>query len=360
MERAQRDESDEEVGGTSLSLLFTRSRTLELVHSPARSTTTASTDHCAVVPRLAVTSVAPLVSSSARRTSRTSTTLARPSLGTPTRTMVTVLILGGLGLDPTRHFISHLLSLPSTSPHHPSFVRIVDKALAIPQADAYTTYVDTDCRKALRTGVDRGTVELVQGNLLTQATRDKAFTLPDNFKIGTASDSSTINGFDWVFDFSGETDFSAPDVVRPSPPPPPRTTSARSGSAAHTPLTSPSTGPHRAHPAPRSPPRPERCRPPRTRLRPHPHALLPRRRRRQARSSRGRRRERGRRRALGHDGELAPRGGEGPGNDRRVRLEFPHVGRLAQPGLQLTVANFLRTGSTSSLCGLRSSTARTP
>ncbi|GAA5834684.1 hypothetical protein JCM9279_007081 [Rhodotorula babjevae] len=129
--------------------------------------------------------------------------------------MVTVLILGGLGLDPTRHLISHLLSLPSTSPHRPTFVRIVDKALAIPQADAYTTYVDTDCRHHLRTAVDTGTAELVQGNLLTQATRDKAFALPDKLANHAGSDSATTTtkGFDWVFDFSGETDFAAPDVV---------------------------------------------------------------------------------------------------------------------------------------------------
>ncbi|GAA5902675.1 hypothetical protein JCM8208_007038 [Rhodotorula glutinis] len=126
--------------------------------------------------------------------------------------MVTVLILGGLGLDPTRHIVSHLLSLPSTSPHRPSFVRIVDKALAIPQADAYTTYVDTDCRTHLRTAVDHGTVELVQGNLLAQATRDKAFALPDKL-TASEPDSATTKGFDWVFDFSGETDFGAPEIV---------------------------------------------------------------------------------------------------------------------------------------------------
>ncbi|BGP38313.1 hypothetical protein JCM10450v2_002259 [Rhodotorula kratochvilovae] len=120
--------------------------------------------------------------------------------------MVTVLVLGGLGFDATRHLIPHLLSPDLEPAHRLSFLRIVDKVLAIPQADAYTTYVDTDCRAALKKGVEAGTVEYVQGNLLTDAMRNKAFTLPDTH-------GGPDKGFDWVFDFTGETDFSVPEVV---------------------------------------------------------------------------------------------------------------------------------------------------
>ncbi|GAA6049005.1 hypothetical protein JCM3770_005435 [Rhodotorula araucariae] len=117
--------------------------------------------------------------------------------------MVSVLMVGGLGSDASRHLIPHLLS-PGT--HTPSFVRIVDKVLAIPQADAYTTYVDTDCRAALKKGIEAGTVEYVQGNLLTNAMRNKAYTLPE-------AQGGPSKSFDWVFDLTGETDFSVPEVV---------------------------------------------------------------------------------------------------------------------------------------------------
>lgn len=129
--------------------------------------------------------------------------------------MATVLILGGLGLDATRHLVTHLVASSPDSDSleprpRPALVRIVDKALAIPQADAYTTYVDSDTRNALRNGVQQGTVELVQGNLLQDATRDKAFALPDQH-------GGPAKGFDWVFDFTGETDFSTPEIVRAPP-----------------------------------------------------------------------------------------------------------------------------------------------
>ncbi|GJN87141.1 hypothetical protein Rhopal_000086-T1 [Rhodotorula paludigena] len=120
--------------------------------------------------------------------------------------MVTVLILGGLAQDATRHLLPFLLSPSLDAAHRPSFVRIVDRALVIPAADAYTTYVDTACRAALKSGTEKRTVEYLQGNLLTEPMRERAFTLPEAH--GGAS-----KGFDWVFDFTGETDFNAPEVV---------------------------------------------------------------------------------------------------------------------------------------------------
>lgn len=98
--------------------------------------------------------------------------------------MVTVLILGGLGAlntpdcslangssslpanDTTRHLLPCLVSLPPAE--RPTFIRIVDKPLVIPAAGAYTVYVDSNCRDALKKGTADGTVEYVQGNLLTE------------------------------------------------------------------------------------------------------------------------------------------------------------------------------------------------
>ncbi|GAA5840634.1 hypothetical protein JCM11251_004173 [Rhodosporidiobolus azoricus] len=119
--------------------------------------------------------------------------------------MSTVLILGGLGQDATRHLLPYLTSLPPTG--KPAFIRIVDKYLAIPAAGAYTTYVDADARETLKKGTEEGTVEYVQGNLLTEATRVKAFRLPDKF-------GGPSTGFSHVFDFTGETDFNAPELVQ--------------------------------------------------------------------------------------------------------------------------------------------------
>ncbi|GAA6042678.1 hypothetical protein JCM8097_003740 [Rhodosporidiobolus ruineniae] len=122
--------------------------------------------------------------------------------------MTTILILGGLGQDATRHLLPYLTSPTSSCPpdFRPAFVRVVDKYLAIPSAGAYTTYVDTAAREALKKGAEDGTVEYLQGNLLTEATREKAFTLPE--KYGGAE-----KGFSFVFDFTGETDFEAPEIV---------------------------------------------------------------------------------------------------------------------------------------------------
>ncbi|GAA5913592.1 hypothetical protein JCM6882_001695 [Rhodosporidiobolus microsporus] len=122
--------------------------------------------------------------------------------------MTTVLILGGLGQDATRHLLPYLTSPSSSisSDLRPVFIRVVDKYLAIPAAGAYTTYVDADAREALKTGTEKGTVEYVQGNLLTDATREKAFTLPDKF-------GGPDKGFSFVFDMTGEQDFQAPEIV---------------------------------------------------------------------------------------------------------------------------------------------------
>ncbi|GAA5982380.1 hypothetical protein JCM11641_006964 [Rhodosporidiobolus odoratus] len=119
--------------------------------------------------------------------------------------MTTVLVLGGLGQDATRHLLPYLTSPSSSCPPdlRPVFVRIVDKYLAIPAAGAYTTYVDANAREALKKGTEDGSVEYIQGNLLTEATRAKAFSLPE--KYGSS--------FSLVFDFTGETDFNLPEVV---------------------------------------------------------------------------------------------------------------------------------------------------
>ncbi|KAK4058510.1 hypothetical protein OIO90_000672 [Microbotryomycetes sp. JL221] len=123
-----------------------------------------------------------------------------------------VLILGGLGQDGSRHLITHLLSSNSSSiasttstTVQPSFVRIVDKYLIIPQADPMpsTVYLDKKTQQALRAAAQRGEAQYVQGNLLTQVTRAQAFTHPDG----------AGKGFDVVFDFTGESDFDASEAV---------------------------------------------------------------------------------------------------------------------------------------------------
>ncbi|GAA6021893.1 hypothetical protein JCM10207_004536 [Rhodosporidiobolus poonsookiae] len=125
----------------------------------------------------------------------------------------TVLILGGLaaGQDATRHLLPYLCHPASSCPAHlrPRFVRVVDKFLCIPSANAYTTYVDDRAREVLKRGAQDGTVEYLQGNLLTQATRDKVFCLP----ASQASPSDPSAGFDYILDFTGEPDFSAPSLV---------------------------------------------------------------------------------------------------------------------------------------------------
>ncbi|GAA5872671.1 hypothetical protein JCM8547_003726 [Rhodosporidiobolus lusitaniae] len=117
--------------------------------------------------------------------------------------MSTVLILGGLGGDATRHLLPYLTSSASPAP---SFIRIVDKYLALPAAGAYTVFVDPLAREVLKRGAGDGTVEYVQGNLLTEATRVAAFTLPDKH-------GGPDKGFDLVYDFTGEQDFNSPEVV---------------------------------------------------------------------------------------------------------------------------------------------------
>ncbi|GAA6064749.1 hypothetical protein JCM10212_001601 [Sporobolomyces blumeae] len=120
--------------------------------------------------------------------------------------MPTVLILGGLGGDGSRQLVPFVASPDCPADSKPSFVRIVDKYLALPQADAYTFFADSRAREALKAGTESGTLEYVQGNLLTEATRTKAFELPD-------AHGGKAKGFDYVFDFTGEADFRAPDIV---------------------------------------------------------------------------------------------------------------------------------------------------
>ncbi|GAA5976563.1 hypothetical protein JCM10908_005549 [Rhodotorula pacifica] len=120
--------------------------------------------------------------------------------------MSNVLILGGLGAgqDATRHLLPYLLSLPEAE--RPAFIRIVDRPLIIPAADAYTCYADGVFRKVIEDGVAKGTVEYVQGNLLTEETRRNAFVLPDHH-------GGPAVCFDHVFDFTGEIDHATPDAV---------------------------------------------------------------------------------------------------------------------------------------------------
>lgn len=68
--------------------------------------------------------------------------------------------------DNARHLLPYLVSLPPAE--RPAFIRLVDKPLVIPAANAYTTYVDTACREAFKKGTQEGIVEYVQGNLLTE------------------------------------------------------------------------------------------------------------------------------------------------------------------------------------------------
>ncbi|ORY74263.1 hypothetical protein BCR35DRAFT_293345 [Leucosporidium creatinivorum] len=119
--------------------------------------------------------------------------------------MATILILGGLGQDGARQLIPYLLSSAGPSP---AFLRIVDRYFILPQADPIpsTTYLDLDARQALSKGSKEGKVEYLQGNLLTEATRTKAFTLPE-------AHGGPAKGFDYVFDFTGEHDYSLPDAV---------------------------------------------------------------------------------------------------------------------------------------------------
>ncbi|KAL8286398.1 hypothetical protein RQP46_004415 [Phenoliferia psychrophenolica] len=115
----------------------------------------------------------------------------------------TILILGGLGEDRTRCLLPYLISPAGPSP---AFVRIVDKHLLIPQADAYTCYVDVNTRAALKKIVLDGKGEYVQANLLSEPSRTKVFKLPD-------AHGGPAKGFDYVFDFTGEADFELPDAV---------------------------------------------------------------------------------------------------------------------------------------------------
>lgn len=86
--------------------------------------------------------------------------MARAPATTPTRADSSL-----AGEDRTRCLLPYLLSAAGPSP---AFVRIVDKHLVLVQADAYTTYVDSNAREALKKGVASGVVEYVQGNLLTE------------------------------------------------------------------------------------------------------------------------------------------------------------------------------------------------
>ncbi|MBW0498653.1 hypothetical protein O181_038368 [Austropuccinia psidii MF-1] len=121
----------------------------------------------------------------------------------------TVLILGGLHDGHARALLTYLV--PSDPINQLArHIRIVDKYLCLPQDDAYTTYMDTPSQKILKNGQSNG-VEYIQANLLVHASRVKAFTLPDQFHNPASSEDPQT--YDYVFDFSGETDHNAQEGV---------------------------------------------------------------------------------------------------------------------------------------------------
>ncbi|GAA6023992.1 hypothetical protein JCM11491_002873 [Sporobolomyces phaffii] len=120
--------------------------------------------------------------------------------------MTTVLILGGLAGDGPRQLLPYLFSPECPVKSKPTFCRVVDKHLAIPASDAYTFFADARVRQTLKAGAADGTIEYIQGNLMTDAIRTKVFTLPE-------AHGGPDKGFDYVFDFTGEADFRAPDLV---------------------------------------------------------------------------------------------------------------------------------------------------
>lgn len=120
--------------------------------------------------------------------------------------MTTVLILGGLAGDGPRQLLPYLFSSNCFAASRPAFCRVVDKHLAIPSADAYTVFMDPRAKETLKAGSENDTIEYIQGNLLTESIRTKVFTLP-------AAHGGSEKSFDYVFDFTGESDFRAPDIV---------------------------------------------------------------------------------------------------------------------------------------------------
>ncbi|OAV86601.1 hypothetical protein PTTG_29816 [Puccinia triticina 1-1 BBBD Race 1] len=89
-------------------------------------------------------------------------------------------------------------------------IRLVDKYLCLPQDDAYTTYMDSECQKVLQAGESIG-VDYLQANLLVASSRSKAFPLPEQYR--TESGGGGLETYDYVFDFTGEKDYNAEEGV---------------------------------------------------------------------------------------------------------------------------------------------------
>jgi len=127
-------------------------------------------------------------------------------------TKPSVLILGGLQDGHARALLAYLVpSISDPAQQLARHIRLVDKYLCLPQDDAYTTYMDSECQKILKAGESIG-VEYLQANLLVASSRSKAFTLPQPYQTGSGSGSGEET-YDYVFDFTGETDYNAEEGV---------------------------------------------------------------------------------------------------------------------------------------------------
>ncbi|KNZ46405.1 hypothetical protein VP01_72g9 [Puccinia sorghi] len=103
-------------------------------------------------------------------------------------TKPSVLILGGLQDGHARALLAYLV--PQLARH----IRL-----------------DSECQKILKAGELIG-VEYLQANLLVASSRSKAFTLPGAYQTGSGSGSGEET-YDYVFDFTGETDYNAEEGV---------------------------------------------------------------------------------------------------------------------------------------------------
>ncbi|OAV97375.1 hypothetical protein PTTG_00115 [Puccinia triticina 1-1 BBBD Race 1] len=126
-------------------------------------------------------------------------------------TKPSVLILGGLQDGHARALLAYLVpSITDPAQQSARHIRLVDKYLCLPQDDAYTTYMDSECQKVLKAGESIG-VEYLQANLLVASSRSKAFTLPEQYRAESGGGGSET--YDYVFDFTGETDYNAEEGV---------------------------------------------------------------------------------------------------------------------------------------------------
>jgi hypothetical protein len=142
--------------------------------------------------------------------------------------MATALILGRISEGSARCLLSYLVP-PDKTPLV-SHIRVVDKHLCVPASNVFLAYIDPISRKVFQQG--KG-VEYVQGNLLIQGTallrasclqsRGQGVTSPTSFsatetrtKVFTRPDDPA-KAYDYVFDFTGETDYGAEEIVSGHP-----------------------------------------------------------------------------------------------------------------------------------------------